>query len=223
MSSYWVNQLSELSKKLRVTAIDLPGHGESERMKEKPTIEGYVKHVVSFLKQINVARALIAGHSMGGLVVQLLALEHPEVVERLIIIDSSAKFQKLGDLQDHIRDNPMEAGLELLNRLLSPKMLAEENLSSLMKYFKVDANFDPSILADDFDALNEIDLTKRIREIKAPTLIVCGADDMLAPSSTILHDNIEGSTLVLIPEAAHMPMIEQPEKFNKIILDFIGG
>lgn len=222
MSSYWVNQLSELSKRLRVIAIDLPGHGKSERMKEKPTIEGYVRHVVGFMKQAKVARGLIAGHSMGGVIVQLLALEHSELVERLIIIDSGAKFQNLGDLPARIRHNPAEAGLQLLNRLLSPKMLTEGNLSSLMKYFRVEADFDPSILANDFDALNGIDLSGRVKEIKVPTLIVCGADDMLASSSAILHESIEGSTLEMIFEAGHMPMIEQPDKFNKILLDFIG-
>jgi 3-oxoadipate enol-lactonase len=222
MSSYWANQLSELSRKLRVIAIDLPGHGSSERMKEKPTIQWYVKHVVEFMKQIGVMKGVIAGHSMGGVIVQLLALEHPELVERLIIIDSSAKFQNLGNLPDRIRDNPMEAGLQLLNTLLSPKTLAEGDLSSLMKYFKVDSDFDPSILADDFDALNGIDLTRRIKEIKVPTLIVSGTDDMLAPSSKFLYENIKGSILEMISEAGHMPMLEQPERFNKIILDFIG-
>jgi 3-oxoadipate enol-lactonase len=221
MSSYWVNQLTELSKKLRVIAIDLPGHGKSERMKQKPTIERYVKHVAGFMKQIKLEKAVIAGHSMGGMVVQQLVLEHPKLVEKLIIIDSSAKFQNQGNLPDRIRDNPVEAGLELLNRLLSPKTLAEGNLSSLMKYFRVDADFDLSILADDFDALSGIDLSGKLRELKVPTLIVAGVDDMLASSSLLLHENIKGSKLEMIPEAGHMPMLEQPEKFNKIILEFL--
>lgn len=222
MSSYWANQLSELSRKFRVIAIDLPGHGKSERMKEKPTTERYVEHVVGFMKQINLGKAVIAGHSMGGVVVQLLALEHPELVEKLIMIDSSAKFQDQGNLPGCIRDNPEEAGLELLNRLLSPKTLAEGKLASIMEYFQVGADFDLSILADDFDALSGIDLSGRLTEINVPTLIVAGADDMIASSSRFLHENIKGSTLEMIPEAGHMPMLEQPKKFNKIILDFIG-
>jgi len=222
MSSYWANQLSELSKNSRVIAIDLPGHGKSQRMKEKPTIERYVEHVVGFMKQINLGKAVIAGHSMGGVVVQQLALENPELVEKLIIIDSGAKFPDQGNFPDLIRDNPEAAGIELLNRLLSPKTLAEGKLSSIMEYFQVGADFDLSILANDFEAVGAVDLRARLKEIAVPTLIIAGADDMIASLSLFLHENIKGSKLEMIPDAGHMPMLEQPELFNKVILSFVG-
>lgn len=222
MASYWVNQLFGLSKKLRVIAIDLPGHGKSERTKEKETIQRYAEHVVDFMKQIKLGKAVILGHSMGGLVVQQLALEHPQLVEKLIIVDSGAKFPVQDNFVDLVRNQPEAIGIELLNRLLSPKTLAEGKLSSIMEYFQISPNFDISILADDFEAVGATDLRVRLKEITVPTLIIAGADDMIASLSSFLHENIKGSKLEMIPDAGHMPMLEQPGKFNKVILSFIG-
>lgn len=89
---YWFNQLSELSKKLQVVAIDLPGHGKSERFKGKPTIERYAEHVVNFVNQMRLGKVVMLGHSMGGLVVQQMAFKHPEMLDKLIIVDSSTSL-----------------------------------------------------------------------------------------------------------------------------------
>ena len=74
-------------------------------------------------------------------------------------------------------------------------------------------------------AIPNIDVTARLKEIKSPALVICGADDPATPPALAreIHDNLPGSKLVLIPQAAHLANIEQPEAFNRALADFLSG
>jgi pimeloyl-ACP methyl ester carboxylesterase len=221
---YWDIQLSELSKKLRVIAIDLPGHGKSERLKERVSIEQYAEHVAGFVKQIKLDQAVILGHSMGGLVVQQLALKHPELFEKLIIVDSAAKFPGSGSVgfADLVRNQP-EKLIELLPMFFSKKTRSEGNLASILKHLEPSSVLDPNIVADDFEAADAVDLREKIKGITVPTLIIVGAEDILPLSgSQFIHENIKESEIEIIPDAGHLPMLEKPDEFNQAILRFIG-
>jgi pimeloyl-ACP methyl ester carboxylesterase len=221
-SGYWDIQLSELSKKLRVIAIDLPGHGKSERLKERVSIERYAEHVAGFMKQIKLNRAVMLGHSMGGLVVQQLVLKHPELFEKLIIVDSAAKFPGSGgsEFADRVRNQP-ETFSEFLPMFFSKKTLSEGNLTSILKHLQPSSVFDPNVLADDFEVTGALDLREKIKGITVPTLIIVGAEDRLLSLSQFIHENIKESEIEIIPDAGHLPMLEKPDEFNKAILRFI--
>lgn len=233
-SQYWGIQLSELSKKLRVVAIDLPGHGKSERLKERATTEMYADHLAAFMKQIKLDQAIIAGHSLGGLIVQQLALKHPELFEKLIIVDSAARFpdptrisNKSGNpeaLRNFFLNQPPEAlGRAIISMLFSKKTLEKGTLSPILKYLPTESVYDPSIWLNDFEAGRGVDLREKIKEINIPTLIIAGADSLIPISmAQLLHENIKGSVLEIIPDAGHMLMLEKPDEFNLAILRFIG-
>ncbi|MEM2144939.1 MAG: alpha/beta hydrolase [Candidatus Jordarchaeaceae archaeon] len=233
-SLYWGIQLSELSKKLRVIAIDLPGHGKTERLKEKATIERYAHHIAAFMKQIKLDKAVIAGHSMGGLVVQQLALKHPELFEKLIIVDSTSHFPEptenskqsevMKNLDDSYRKQPPEElAKSIVNGLFSKKTLEKGGLSPLIKYLPMESIYDPSIWIMDFEAGKGVDLREKIKDINIPTLIIAGADSVIPNSeSRFIQEKIKGSVLEIIPDAGHMLMLEKPEEFNQAVLRFIG-
>ncbi|WXG39339.1 MAG: alpha/beta hydrolase [Candidatus Freyarchaeum deiterrae] len=232
-NAYWGIQLSELSKKLRVIAIDLPGHGKTEHLKEKATTERYAEHVAGFMKQIKLNHATILGHSMGGIIVQQLALKHSELFEKLIIVDSSANFPGLPGtsnqpgnseaLRNFFLNQPPEVLQRvIISRLFSKKTLEEGHLSPLLKYLPQDAVSDPSIWVTDFEAGRGVDLREKIKDIKIPTLIMAGADSLIPISmAQLMHENIKGSVLEVIPDAGHMLMLEKPDLFNEAILRFI--
>ena len=231
-SLYWGIQLSKLSKKLRVIALDLPGHGKTERLKEKATIERYADHIADFLKQIKLSHAIIAGHSMGGLVVLQLALKCPELFEKLVIVDSTAHFpepnedSKQSDTMknlDNVYRNqpPEELAKSIITGLFSKKTL-EKGISPLAKYLPTESVYDPSIWVMDFEAGKGVDLREKVKDIHIPTLIIAGADSVVPNSeSRFIHENIKGSVLEVIPDAGHMLMLEKPDEFNKAILRFI--
>jgi pimeloyl-ACP methyl ester carboxylesterase len=220
-SGYWDIQLSELSKKLRVIAIDLPGHGKSECLKEKVTIERYSEHVAGMLKQGQLDEATVVGHSMGGLVVQQLVLKHPELVKKIVIVDSAAKFPGQSGLPDLIRSHPEVLGTQFLSYFFSPETISKGKLASMIPLLK-SSGFNINVMADDFEAVAAVDLRERLREIAVPTLIIVGSDDFgLLSASRLLHEKIRSSKLEIIPRAGHMVMIEQPDEFNKALLMFV--
>jgi pimeloyl-ACP methyl ester carboxylesterase len=223
-TTYWFNQLSGLSSEFRVIAIDLPGHGKSEPLKGKPSIEQYAKHLDAFINGMKLSKVVLLGHSMGGLIVQHITLNHPEIVEKLIIVDSSAKFPGRSGSGPSFRHAASMDANTIAASLFSQKTLRKTDATSLMKQIirGMSPEFALNVLLRDFELADEVDFTGRLKAIGAPTLIVHGADDVLPVSlANYLHENIKGSKLEIIPDAGHMVMMEKPTEFNNAIMKFI--
>nr|MDO8100037.1 alpha/beta hydrolase [Candidatus Njordarchaeota archaeon] len=220
----WVNQLAGLSNKLRVIAIDLPGHGMTDPLNERGTIDRYADHVASFMKQIGLSKAAVGGTSMGGLVVQQLCLKHPQLVEKLIIVDSAAKIPVTKEVLDLYR-NQFESTQKLLSEISFSKKTMKTNPALVRQHVQEDLKTDRKVATEDYEATGGVDFTGQLGKIRAPTLIIMGADDlMIIPAmAQFLHENIKGSELEVIPDAGHLNMIEKPDEFNKIILRFMGN
>jgi pimeloyl-ACP methyl ester carboxylesterase len=220
----WVNQLAGLSNKLRVIAIDLPGHGKTETPNGKGTILLYADHVASFIGKIGLDKATIGGTSMGGLVAQQLCLKYSQLVEKLIIHDSAAKIPVPKAALDLYRSQ-FESTQKLLSEISFSKKTMKANPALVQQHVQEDLKTDRKIATDDYEATGEVDFTNEIGKIIVPTLIVRGGDDLMITVSMaqFLHKNIKGSKLEVIPDAGHVNMIERPDEFNKIILKFMGS
>lgn len=223
-SRIWVNQLSGLSNKLRVVAIDLPGHGKSEPLKQNGIIELYADHIASFMKEIRLDKAVIAGISMGGLIVQQLYLKYPQLFEKLVIVDSAAKISVPQVVLDLYR-NQFEFAVKQLTPLSFSKKTLKTNPTMVQRHVQEDLQTNPKVGADDYEAVSKVDFTTTVDRIKTPTLIIEGADDLLIPMSSaqFLHEKIKGSKLEIIPDGGHVNMLEKPDEFNRVLLKFIDA
>jgi pimeloyl-ACP methyl ester carboxylesterase len=224
VSTYWFNQLSGLSHELKVIAMDLPGHGKSEPLKGKPSIERYAEHVCDLIKEMKLGKVTLLGHSMGGLIAQQIALSHPEILEKLIIVDSSAKFPGRPQFADTFRHGAAIDINKIASQFFSEKTLRKVDAISLLREIigDIDPDFALNVLLQDFKLAGSADFTGRLKAISVSTLIVHGADDILPISlANYLHDNIKGSKLEVIPDAGHMVMMEKPAEFNNAIMRFI--
>jgi pimeloyl-ACP methyl ester carboxylesterase len=223
-TSIWVNQLASLSKKIRVIAIDLPGHGKTEALSTRGTIERYADHVAGFMKEIGLQKSTIGGTSMGGMVVQQLCLKHPEMVYRLILHDTAAKIPVSREALELYR-NQFESTQKLLSELSFSKKTMKTNPALVQQHVQEDLKTDRKAATDDYEATGAVDFTTMIEKIDVPTLIIRGADDLLIPESMaqFLHEKIKGSKLEVMPDTGHVNMIEKPDEFNKIILRFMGN
>jgi 3-oxoadipate enol-lactonase len=220
----WVNQISGLSNKLRVIAIDLPGHGKTEPLSQKGTIGRYADHVASFMKEIGVGRAAVGGTSMGGLVVLQLCLKYPHLVDKLLLVDSAAKIPISQEVLDLYR-NQFESTQKLLSEISFSKKTMKANPSLVQQHVQEDLKTDRKVATEDYEATGGVDFTGQLGKIKAPTLLIMGADDLVITSAMtrFLHENIKGSKLEVITDAGHVNMIEKPDEFNKVIMKFIGA
>ncbi|NMA68340.1 MAG: alpha/beta hydrolase [Desulfitobacterium sp.] len=211
----WVNQLSGI-KDYHLIALDLPGHGLSEGVGSN-SIEAYKEFIRQFVQGIGLESFVIAGHSMGGGIAMAFALDYPEILKGLIIVNSGARLKVNPMILERLArgEHPLETVKYSYSLNTSPEVL--EGAIEEMKAVPT------QILLTDFQACDKFNLMNGVQDIKLPTLVICGQEDRMTPVkySEYLAQEIPQALLTLIPDAGHMSMLEQPEVVNKAIVNFI--
>jgi pimeloyl-ACP methyl ester carboxylesterase len=215
----WPPQIRRLAGE-RVCALDLPGHGKSEGA-GRQSIEEYVDDVLAFMKALKLRSAVIAGISMGSAIALTLALKFPGKVKGLVLIGSGAKMRVAPAILEIAgNSNTFESAVDMINdNCFSAD--APPNLKELSKRHLFDMR--PPVLLGDFIACNEFDVISRLEKIKAPALIVCGAEDKMTPLkySEFLRNKIANAQLRVVEHAGHMVMAEQPDLVAELMKQFV--
>ena len=229
----WAFQVPALAVDHRVIALDNRGAGQSEVPEGPYTIPGMAADVVGLIDALGIARAHVCGASMGGMIAQELALRHPGRVRTLqlhctapvidaygrFLIDTLLAVKARGDREENVR--------AVMPWLLCRKTMVERPdfirfwIERALTY-AYPTGYEG--LARQADAIRGHDTTARLGEIRVPTLLTTGAEDILVPpaSSRELHARIPGAELVTIDDAGHLHFIEQMERFNAVCLDFLS-
>ena len=214
----WGYQKSFFEKQFNPIIVELPGHGESGGEGEQE-IEKYAGHVHSFMKALGLTKVFLVGHSMGGAIVQTLALTHPEALKGIVLVGTGARLRVLPLILEGIKNN-FEETVQKINQFSysqkAPSELIGNGVFGMIRC-------QPEVLYGDFLACDRFDLMKEIEKILLPTLILCGDNDQLTPVkySQFLQNRIRGSKLEVLPNAGHMVMMESPQAFNEKIGEFI--
>jgi pimeloyl-ACP methyl ester carboxylesterase len=214
----WNCQKGFFEKEFNPIVIELPGHGESGREGEKE-IGRYAEEVYAFLKTVGVRKVFLVGHSMGGAIVQTLALTHSEIIQGIVLVGTGARLRVLPLILNGINTNFEETIPKIVQYAYSrnaPPNLIEEGVAQMLKCR-------PEVLHGDFSACDRFDVMKEVEKVNLPTLILCGEEDALTPVlySQYLPSRIKGSKLAILPNAGHMVMMESAEAFNEKIREFI--
>jgi len=214
----WSYQKGYFEKQFNPIVIELPGHGESGGEGEEE-IGKYAEHVYAFLKALNLQKIFLVGHSMGGAIVQTLALTHPEVTKGIVLVGTGARLKVLPLILDGIKNN-FEEIVQRINQFAysrkAPSDLVEKGVL-IMRQCRAEVIYGDFLACDRFDIINEVE------KITLPTLILCGEDDQLTPLkySQFLQSRINGSKLEVLSNAGHMVMMESPQTFNEKIYGFV--
>lgn len=213
---HWGHQLRWLQG-ANLYALDLPGHGRSAGG-GRASVDAYAASLQAFLEALGLTRAILAGHSMGGAIVQLLALEHSSMVGGLILVGTGARLRVLPSLLDGLANDfeeTIEALLGYAYSASAPTDLVELGRQEWL------AN-SPEVIRGDFLACDGFDVMDRLGKIRCPTLVLCGEEDSLTPPkySHLLRDSIADAALTVISDAGHMVMLEQPQRVNRAIEEF---
>ncbi|WP_194916721.1 bifunctional 3-oxoadipate enol-lactonase/4-carboxymuconolactone decarboxylase PcaDC [Catenulispora rubra] len=223
----WDAQVSALARYYRVVRWDLPGHGGSaaDLVGAGATVADLADLVLAVADRLGLARFGYAGISIGGAVGAELAVSHPERIDSLTLICSSARF---GDPQGW-RDRAAQvrgAGTGALaasaaGRWFAPAFADAETIAALVGDQRA---ADPEGYAACCDALAGYDLRAELDRISAPTLVIAGRQDIATPPSHAreLVDGIHGAGLVEIPGAAHLAPVEQPGAVLDALLSHFG-
>jgi pimeloyl-ACP methyl ester carboxylesterase len=216
----WSYQKGFFEKGFNPIIIELPGHGESGGEGEEEVV-AYAEQVYAFLQAVVAKKIFLVGHSMGGAIVQTLALTHPEVIKGIILVGTGAKLKVLPMILDGVKADFKETVREIIqfsHSRKTPLVFIERGIADMLQCR-------PEVLYGDFAACNRFDVMKEVERINLPTLILCGEDDELTPIkySQFLHSRIKGSKLEVLPNAGHMVMMEAPQALNEKIAEFVSN
>ena len=226
----WAEQLGELSKVARVIVPDLRGFGESAMPASSVTVDTYADDLSGLLDALVIKNVVVAGLSMGGYVAFAFYRKNPHRVRGLILANTkagadSAEGKKGRDDNAVLAREKGSAAIaeRMLPKMLTPKTAAERpslvtSVNAMMSRQSVDGVVGALMAMRD-----RPDSTPTLAQISVPTLIITGAEDNLIPpkESELMRDGIHGAKLVVIPGAAHLSNVEQPEAFNRAVHDFL--
>ncbi len=201
----------------RCLAVDLPGHGNSS-CKYEEGIDGYAERVEEFIRALELGNTILVGHSMGGAITIKLA-SRMEEVKGAVLVGTGATLWVNPKLLNGLRDNFLNA-VETMVRWSFKKGTGEDLLSPAREMMRKTGR---EVLYRDMYACSIYSGVENLRNIKVPTLVVCGSTDVMTPLdfSEELKNGIENSELLVIPDAGHMVHVEKPEELARGIKSFI--
>jgi 3-oxoadipate enol-lactonase len=226
--SMWDPTVPALRDRFRVLRYETRGHGQTDAPKGAYTLDQLADDALGLLKALGIARTHWVGLSMGGMIGQTLALKAPQVFLSLSLCDTSSRIpaEAKAAWADRIKTAETE-GMEPLVEPTLARWFTEPfrktrgdvigNVATMIR------NTPPAGYAGCCAAIAQLDLTDKISAIKMPAIAIVGEDDPGTPVAAhkVIHEKIAGSRLEIIPKAAHLANMEQPEAFNKALTSFL--
>jgi 3-oxoadipate enol-lactonase len=225
----WDEQAKLLSRNFKVLRYDTRGHGESGAPPGPYTLDQLADDAKALFDALDIKRTHWIGLSMGGMIGETFALKHPGFFQSMVLADTTSRRppnaeQMWGDRVKTAREKGMEGVREgTLQRWFTEPYRAQR--TDVMDKIGGDINATPvEGFAGCCDAIAKVDVLDRLKEIDCPTLVIVGAEDHGTPPemARAIHDNLRGSELVVIPSAAHLSNVEQPDAFNSAVTSFLN-
>ena len=226
----WDPQIEALKGRYRILAYDTRGHGESMAPAGPYTLEMLAADLHALLKHLNIERTHFAGLSMGGMIGQTFALKYPGVLASLILADTTSRYpaDAAGVWAERIKTVETRGMQPLVQSTLERWFTEPFRKAHPEVVGRIGALIASTPVAGYVGcshAIPKINLTARLKEIKCAVLVICGEQDGGTPPAMAreIHDNAPGSKLVLIPQAAHISNMEQPQAFTRAMEQFLAG
>ncbi len=222
--------LAHFAPRWRAVAWDMPGYGGSP-LGDEMTWAGLADALVRLMDHLGVERSGIVGHSMGGMVAQELAIRRPERVSALVLSATSARF---GSADGSFQENFLAARLAPLERGLTPADIAPQTMpamfadsseeAAILRAVEAMATIPAATYRAALQCLVSFDRRDDLGRITAPTLLLSGAKDEVAPAKGMarMAQRIPNSRHHSIPGVGHLANLERPDLFNRSIAEFLA-
>jgi 3-oxoadipate enol-lactonase len=227
--SMWDPQVRALASRYRVVRYDTRGHGGTDAPAGPYALEQLAEDARALLRALGIARTHFIGLSMGGFIGQLLALTHPEMLQSLVLCDTTSRVPpEAGPMWDErirvAQTQGMEPHVEPTIGRWFTAPFREGRADVVNPVRAIIRGTHPQGYIGCCHAIAALDLTDRLGGIRIPTLVIVGEDDPATPvaASRMIHERIQGSELVILKSASHLSNLEQAEAFNRAITTFLG-
>ena len=226
----WWGTLRRISDSYPAVALEWPGHGSSTAVLE-PTWVALVQLTVQAWAELDPRRVTLVGHSMGGNVAAHVALAHPDLVARLVLVDAALDARHIAGYGRRFLDPAVLAGTVRSSRQLSVALkrfqAGHDHRGGLVAPYLRRAHYNG--LADDvalhgyLHSLYDTPLTERLPLIGQPTLVITGAlDPLVRPrQARLAAAAIPNARLAVIPASLHTPMDDRPAAFARVLRRFL--
>jgi pimeloyl-ACP methyl ester carboxylesterase/CRP-like cAMP-binding protein len=232
-----------LAQRFSCVAVDLPGYGESPPMNRRATIPEYADLLAGLIEQISPGPAVLVGHSMGGMTGATLALRHPPLVERMVMVCPTIT----GKLSNYINIfvSPItvlerfglgsvlvrateRSVVGITDRLMRPASFSERTGITQKDYMRLRADArrpgQGRVRAECYYAMRANNLSGQIGRVETPSLVMWGAEDNTVPlrDASVVADEWPQADLRIIPKAGHWPHFETPDATRRLVASFLG-
>jgi len=217
----WALQLRDFSEEYRTIALDLSGHGKSEDVAGTPSIENnFAEEVASLIRHLQLESLILVGHSMGGAVAMSYSLKENVLKPTALVLIATTSELDLSKLRAGLMKETIE------DRIYFFKTRLFENYTESYQLKKLDDDMrlaNPLVMNRDLAACSAFNITDRIPEIDIPTFVLVGSDDdIITPTMAAeFEKKFPRADIAVVKAADHIPMVEQPEEFNRLFKKFI--
>jgi 3-oxoadipate enol-lactonase len=227
----WTYQFLEFARSHQCVVVDHRGHGLSDKPAEGYAIGEMAADVVAILDDTGIERAVLVGNSIGGMVAMQTSLDAPNRVIGNLILSSATNFgaDTPPEMAEAMQKDWRAVFSGLLEAAVSAKSKVErpEILAYMQGCFRVDDNFTEAVFwasAADPNGVFNWNISDRLRDITAPTLIIAGEEDgaTTVAQNQFLADNIPKAEIKVYKDVAHFCQLEQPMVFNADLRNFIA-
>ncbi len=226
----WSPQVPVLARRFRAVTVDVRGHGDSGKPPGPYHIADFAADAKAALVAAGISRpAHVIGISMGGMVALQLAVDSPELVRSLVILNSGPE----------VRASTLKERFQLLQRRVFTRLLSQRTLGRAIagrlfprpEQASLRADMEERWAANDktayratLEAILEWSVVDRIADIRQPTLVISGDRDYTtADSKRVWAARMPKARVAVLPDSGHASSIDQPEAFNRMVLEFLDS
>jgi len=231
-AAFWQDQVAAFAKKFDVITHDHRGIGQSDLTRSGFTVDRMAADVIGLMDALEIERAHIVGHSTGGAMAQILAIEHPKRIASIVLSATWTKpdayFRRLFNLRKDIllRLGP-SAYVQANTLYLYPPSFVARNNERLRQLEAQNLSVFPptEVAASRIDAILAFDRTEQLAKIKTPTLVVGAEDDIVTPAyfSEELARLIPGAEIKIFPRGGHAFTQVRPREYSQAVLPFLAS
>jgi len=224
----WEPQIKAFSKRYKVVCYDTRGHGQSSAPAGAYTLDQLADDAKALLDSLGIKSCHWVGLSMGAVISQTIQLKYPGIFKTMTLADTTSRYP--AELQSTWQariDTASSKGMEPIVQPTLERWFTEPYRKSGAPVVGRIAEAIRATPVPGFvgccHAIPKINVSARLKEVKIPSLVIVGEQDPGTPVSMAqeIHENLPGSELVIIPSAAHLSNLEQPEAFNKALAGFL--
>jgi 2-hydroxy-6-oxonona-2,4-dienedioate hydrolase len=233
----YAHNVSALAEHYRVIAYDYPGHGYTTHAKADLELDTYIEHLAGLLDAFGIEKAHLNGESLGGWIAVKFAAAHPERVGKLVLNTPGGTMarpevmERIRSLSQAAADDPSDERIRArLEWLMADPATVTDELVAIRRTIYSRPGFADSMrhilcLQDPEIRRRNLITDEELATVPGPALVVWTSDDPSGPAGAGLEmaEKIRGGRFELITGAGHWPQWEQRERFNALVLDFLGA